>query len=196
MIFTSTTALFGDAIRRGACTWVDESTPPQPRSVYHRTKVAAESLLEEMANDRFTVRVVRMSRCFPEAADVMALYRLHRGVDVRDVADAHRLCLTSEGAACERYIISGATPFHPPDCDALAADAGSVLEERVPALVQAFHARGWPLPRGIDRIYAPAFAQRRLGWRPKYGYEEVLAQLDRGSLEVLPAGARIDARPE
>ncbi|MEL6487072.1 MAG: NAD(P)-dependent oxidoreductase, partial [Pseudomonadota bacterium] len=84
-IYTSTTALYGDAVQPGACTWIDEETQPQPLSIYHRTKFAAEVMLEEMASEACPVRVMRMSRCFPESAETMAAYRLHRGVDARDV---------------------------------------------------------------------------------------------------------------
>lgn len=66
LVFTSTTALYGDAITPGHCTWVDEATPPKPRTVYHETKLAAEALLRETAaRTGLVVRVLRMSRCSP-----------------------------------------------------------------------------------------------------------------------------------
>jgi UDP-glucose 4-epimerase len=195
-VFTSTTALFGNAIADERCTWVDENVTPQPKSIYHRTKLAAENLLVQLANTSLQIRAIRMSRCFPEAADVMAIYRLHRGVDARDVADAHSLALTNDGPAFQRYIVSAATPFTPADCEVLAVDAESMLRERVPGLVQIFEQRGWKLPRTIDRIYSSAAAGRALGWRPRYGFEEVVSQVDRRSLEVLPAGAGITKRSE
>lgn len=42
LVFTSTTALYGDAVASGCCTWIDENTPPEPKSIYHRTKLEAE----------------------------------------------------------------------------------------------------------------------------------------------------------
>jgi UDP-glucose 4-epimerase len=75
LVFTSTTALFGNAIAAGRCTWVDENLTPQPKSIYHRTKLAAENLLVQMASASLQIRALRMSRCFPEAADSMAIYR-------------------------------------------------------------------------------------------------------------------------
>ena len=110
-VYTSTTALYGDAVEPESCTWIDEQTPPKPRSIYHRTKYAAEVMLESMACDALPVRVMRMSRCFPEPADAMALYRLHRGIDARDVGAGHALALSDQGGAFERFILSGATPF-------------------------------------------------------------------------------------
>ncbi|MEM6494883.1 MAG: NAD(P)-dependent oxidoreductase [Pseudomonadota bacterium] len=189
-VYTSTTALYGDAITPGECAWIDETTPPRPRSVYHRTKYAAEVMLEEMASGALPVRALRVSRCFPETAPVMAAHRLHRGVDARDIGAGHRLALTHEGAAFDRFILSGATPFHPQDCEALARDARPVLERRAPEFVAAMDARGWPLPSQLDRVYSSAKAREELGWETRWGWEEVLAQADRADLEVLPPGAK------
>ncbi len=188
-VFTSTTALYGHAITKGSCTWIDEDTQPQPRTIYHRTKLEAEAWLEEEASATFQVRVMRMSRSFPEPASLMALYRLHRGVDARDVADAHVLALKNRGPSFQRYIISGATPFSRGDCDKLASVPKSVLENIAPGLVTSFHQRRWWLPDAIDRVYSSERAQDELGWQPKFGFEEVMRQLDNHSIEVLPVAA-------
>lgn len=195
-VYTSTTALYGDAVQPGACVWIDEDTPPQPRTIYHRTKYAAEVMLESMASEALPVRVMRMSRCFPESADRMAAYRLHRGVDARDVGAGHALALTHSGLEFERFILSGATPFEPADCDTLASDPRAVLETRAPAFLAAMDQRGWSLPPSIDRVYSSAKAQEQLGWRPRWGWEEVTAQADRADLEVLPIVAGAATRPE
>lgn len=186
LVFTSTTALFGQVMENGQASWVTEETTPRPRSIYHRTKLAAEALLEAAASPTLSVRVIRMSRCFPEPADLMALYRLCRGVDVRDVARAHVAALHNGGAAYQRYIISGKVPFLEQDCALVASHLEAALHQRAPALLAAFQARGWHLPASLDRIYVSKQAEQALGWVPQYGFEEVLAQLDRGSLEVLP----------
>ncbi|ENN87096.1 UDP-glucose 4-epimerase [Rhizobium freirei PRF 81] len=195
-VFTSTTALYGHAVVPGECSWIDEQTVPQPRSIYHRTKLEAERILQAMACSDLEVRVLRMARSFPEPANVMAAYRLHRGVDIRDVADAHAAALTNSGDQFQRHIISATTPFRPEDCASLASDAASVIRLRAPALGLEFDRRKWPLPQKIDRIYASTSADRALGWRSRFGYEEVLAQLDRESLEVLPAFSADKRRPE
>ncbi|QCL93892.1 NAD(P)-dependent oxidoreductase [Agrobacterium tumefaciens] len=196
LVFTSTTALYGHAVSAASCTFIDEGTPPRPKSIYHRTKLEAEQMLEAMAGPHLAVRVLRMSRSFPESADVMAAYRLHRGVDMRDVADAHVLALTNAGDDFQRYIISAPPPFSADDCDSLAKDAASVLRQRTPALADAFTQREWALPATIDRIYSPACAAEGLGWTSRFGFGEVLAQLDRRSLEVLPVGANISRKSE
>lgn len=188
IVYTSTTALYGDAATPpDRAAWVTEALVPQPRTVYHLTKLAAEALLAAAAGEGgLKVTVLRMARCFPEPAPVMAAYRLHRGIDVRDVAAAHAAALASEGPAFRRFIVAAATPFRPEDLEALHDDAEAVWRLRAPALVQAFAARGWPLPAQVDRVYVPTLAEAGLGWVAQHGFHEVLRQADAGSPEVLP----------
>ncbi|MFS8110792.1 NAD(P)-dependent oxidoreductase [Rhizobium jaguaris] len=196
LVFTSTTALYGHAVLPGRCTWVDEDTVPQPRSIYHRTKLEAERILEDMAGPDLHVRVLRMSRSFPEPANVMAAYRLHRGVDIRDVADAHAAALTNGGDHFQRHIISAGTLFKAEDCEALAVDVAAVIKLRAPGLAAKFAQRSWPLPQNIDRVYASKSAGTVLGWHFRFGYDEVFAQLQRGSLEVLPPFSQTNKQSE
>ncbi|WP_367344747.1 NAD-dependent epimerase/dehydratase family protein [Stenotrophomonas bentonitica] len=184
-IFTSTTALYGSAIQHGACTWVDESLVPQPKTVYHRTKLAAEQLIAHWPGS-LTRSVIRMSRCFPQPADQMSVLRLHRGLDARDVADAHIAAVHAPAGTFNRFVVSGSTPFLREDVEELARDAAQVLQRRCPELVAEHALRGWPLPTVIDRVYDGSAITEALGWKPAYGFKEVLAQADRRSLEVLP----------
>ena len=191
LVFLSTTALYGDAATpAGRAGWVDERLVPLPRSIYHRSKLLAEAWLREHAGrDGLAVTVLRLSRCFAEPAPLMAAYRLHRGIDARDVASAVALVLQA-GAAhrppWRMLLLSGTTPFEPADAPALWHDAPAVLAQRAPALLHAFEQRGWPLPEQIDRVYDASLAQRLLGWQPRHGFDEVLRQLDEGAAEVLP----------
>lgn len=188
-IFASTTALYGHAATpEGRAGWVDEDLAPQPRTIYHRSKLAAEALLREAAAAGLAVTVLRIARCFAEPAPLMACYRLHRGIDARDVAQAMALALQGEALPWRLFVLSGATPFLPTDAEALWHDAPAVLARRAPALVQAFAQRGWPPPPRIDRVYSPALAQRVLGWQPRHGFDAVLRQLDAGAPEVLAPG--------
>ncbi|MBB5572532.1 MULTISPECIES: NAD-dependent epimerase/dehydratase family protein [Rhizobium] len=196
LVFTSTTALYGHTVLPGRCTWIDEDTVPQPRSIYHRTKLEAERILEDMAGPDLQVRILRMSRSFPEPANVMAAYRLHRGVDIRDVADAHAAALTNNGDHFQRHIISAGTPFIPEDCEALAVDAASIIKLRAPRLAAEFTRRSWPLPQSIDRVYASKSAGTALRWHSRFGYDEIFAQLERGSLEVLPPFSQSNKQSE
>jgi nucleoside-diphosphate-sugar epimerase len=187
VVYTSTTALYGRAstpVDRAG--WIDEASEPVPLTIYHRSKLAAEAVLRAAADAGGpSLRILRMSRCFPEPAPVMACYRLHRGIDARDVASAHALALSHPGPASACFVVSGATPFERDDAYALKSDAPQLLRHRAPALVAAFTRRGWPLPLTIDRVYDASAAQRELGWRPRCGYDEVLAQYDARSAEVL-----------
>ena len=185
-VFTSTTALYGAGAPDGEpAAWVTEDTAPRPRTIYHRTKLAAEQALEGHAGT-LAITALRMSRCFPEPAPLMAAYRLHRGVDARDVADANAAALAWEGPGLRKFVVSGATPFVVSDAAELGADAAAVIAKRAPALAAAFADRGWRLPSRMDRVYDSARAVAELGWRPRHGFEEVLAELDRSSPEVLP----------
>ncbi len=197
LIFTSTTALYGHASRHPErATWIDETTTPEPKSIYHRTKLEAEHILEAAACPDFKVTTLRMSRCFPEAAPVMAVYRLHRGIDARDVAEAHRLALTNSSENYRMFVLSGATPFEQADCMALRRTPEQVLRHKCPSICRLFVDRNWKLPESIDRVYDSSLAQRVLGWIPTYGYEEVVHFLDSQISEVLPGQAPEDVISE
>lgn len=173
-VMTSTTSLYGHALEpEGAAIWVDECLEPQPRDIYDETKLEAERLVASAGN-ALTVTSLRMSRCFPEAADVMAWYRLHRGIDRRDVAEAHALALQRTGPPAT-YVISAATPFEREDCEELAQDAPVVIERRCPGLIDRMAAKGWQPPRSIDRVYDSSLAVRELGFTPRFGIEACLA---------------------
>ena len=175
-VYTSTTALYGSAGRsQGQAAWIDETLEPEPLTVYHRSKLAAERLLAQAAAQGGPpVRLLRMGRCFPEPLPLMALYRLHRGIDVRDVADAHAHALFDAGGRCETYVVSAATPFERADATRLAHDAAAVIRQRAPALAAAFAQRGWLLPTRIDRVHDTRRARQAWGWRPRFGFDAVL----------------------
>jgi UDP-glucose 4-epimerase len=181
-VYTSTTSLYGVLAPPGTApaAWIDEHTVPQPRTIYHETKLQAEQLLQRYGQaGAMIVTILRMSRCFPEPAPAMAIHRLHRGIDVRDVAAAHERAIEAFNSLGARtYLVSGATPFLPQDCTDLGRDARRVLQRRVPALVAAFASRGWPIPTAIDRVYDSRQAQRDLRWTPEFGYEHLLSETE------------------
>ncbi|MAD89252.1 MAG: epimerase, partial [Pseudoalteromonas sp.] len=123
-IFTSTTALYGHASTpEHTAGWVNEQITPQPKTVYHRSKIAAEDKLKSISDVfKLPVTVLQMSRCFPEPADLMAVYRLTRGIDARDVASAHLAALDTRPSGFNRFIVSGKTPFKASDCPRLFND--------------------------------------------------------------------------
>ncbi len=187
-VFTSTTALYGYASTpEGMAGWVNEKLTPKPKSIYHRTKIKAERRLEEISKQyNIPVTVLQMSRCFPEPADQMCIYRLNRGVDSRDVASAHGCAINKRLSGFRRYIISAQTPFKPEDCLSLYTKAGEVIKKYNPILAKEFYSRGWNLPKCLDRVYDSLLAQSELGWQPKHGFESVLEMLENEIAEVLP----------
>jgi nucleoside-diphosphate-sugar epimerase len=192
IIYTSSTAVFGSAATpAGRAGWVDETLAPAPETIYHSSKLAAEEMLRAAAaGGGPEVRILRMSRCFPEPAPAMAVYRLHRGIDARDVAEAHARALLHSGVVHATWVVSALTPFRREECALLLRDAVSVLRLRAPELVSSFAARGWTLPRSIDRVYDASLAMRELGWQPRHGVASLLALYDSGIAEVLPPSAR------
>lgn len=181
-VLTSTTSIYGHALQHdGRAVWVDEQLAPRPRDIYDKTKLEAERLVAS-AGGSMTVTSLRMSRCFPEPADLMAWYRLYRGVDRRDVAEAHELALHRKGPAAT-YLISAMTPFLREDCKQLLVDAPSVIERRSPALIGRMEEMGWQLPGSIDRVYDCRLAACELGYLPQHGVGSCLA----GDWDPLPS---------
>lgn len=173
-VHTSTTSLYGHALepRGGRAAWIDEATEPQPRDIYDETKLAAEELVRASG---MPAAILRMSRCFPEPLAEMAIHRLHRGIDRRDVARAHQLAVEAMDGGCDTFVISAPPAFLPEDCETLAADAAAVIRRRAPAVAAAFAGRGWPLPATLGRVYSPARAAERLGFTARYGAASILA---------------------
>ncbi|MFB3895390.1 MAG: NAD-dependent epimerase/dehydratase family protein [bacterium] len=179
-VYTSTTSVYGDAMVSPHCAvWVTEDLEPQPRDIYDQTKLAAEALCRD-ASIQHAIHciVLRMSRCFPEPPHLMASYRLYRGVDARDVAQAHALALFKPEEHYRIYNISALSPFQKEDLETLATNPEIVIQKRCPMMILEFHRRGWPLPQRIDRVYVIDRAQKELGLVPKYGFAEYLVEYD------------------
>ena len=188
IIFTSTTALYGYSnYGKEKAVWINEQTVPKPKTIYHKTKIEAEKLLKEYAGDKLSIGIIRMSRCFPEPVQKMAVYRLHRGVDYRDVADAHILASEMKKTKeIDVFVISGDTPFLRSDLEELVRNPEVVIRERHPQLANEFDKRKWRFPKSIDRVYDSSYAKKKLGWQPKRGPLDVIVQFDKEDYEILP----------
>lgn len=174
-VFTSSTSVYGHAlVREGRAAWIDENVTPEPRDIYDVTKRAAEEDVLA-APSGLQATILRVGRCFPEPLPDMALWRLHRGIDRRDVVDAHLAALRRSGERGEIYVLSASSPFLPADAEALWSDARGVIETRAPEFAQAFRRAGYDLPARIDRVYATDKAQAGLGFQPRYDGCAVLA---------------------
>ena len=178
-VYTSSTSVYGHAlVPQDGATWVTEDLAPLPRDVYDETKLAAEALLRTATTDgTMTGTILRMSRSFPEAAHQVATYRLYRGVDLRDVAQAHALALAHGPAACEIFNISARSPFQPADCGALLTDPWSVITGYFPEAAEIYRQRQWPIPSEIDRVYVTTKAEAALGYSPRFNFGDLLATL-------------------
>ncbi|HEU0224789.1 MAG TPA: NAD(P)-dependent oxidoreductase [Steroidobacteraceae bacterium] len=170
-VYTSTTSLYGDAmLPQGAAVWVTEELAPRPRDVYDETKLAAEEACREASHAGLACVALRMSRCFPEHPRLVATYRLYRGVDAEDVAQAHELALAAPAGAFRVYNVSAPPPFRESDCARLLSDAAAVVQERLPWAAAEFARRGWQLPASIDRVYVVERAIMGLGYRPLHDF--------------------------
>ncbi len=171
-VYTSTTSLYGDAMLPAAdrAAWVTETLPPQPRDVYDETKLAAEEACCEAARAGLSCVSLRMSRCFPEHPRLIAIYRLYRGVDAEDVAQAHELALSVDAPDFAVFNVSAPPPFSEADCGALFTDAAGLLQARFPWIRAEFARRNWLLPPSIDRVYVVDQAIAMLGYRPVHDF--------------------------
>jgi UDP-glucose 4-epimerase len=174
-VLLSTTSVYGCGARPGPpATWADEDVPPQPEDVYDRTKLEAEELCRRAAGAGMSTIVLRLARCFPETEALVAFYRMYRGVDRRDVADAHRLAVTVRLEGTATVNVAGPTPFRREDAASLWEAPWRVISRRCPGVREAFQRRGWPLPARIDRVYPIDRAREVLGYGPRFGVRELL----------------------
>lgn len=210
-VFTSTTSVFGDALRPppdAPAVWVTEDLRPVPRNIYGVTKLAAEDLCElfhRRAN--LACIVLRTSRFFPEAdddrdardayddANLKVNELLFRRVDIEDVVQAHLLAEERAPAlGFGNYIVSATSPFSPEDLDMLRRDAPAVVRRLVPEFESEFARREWRMLPSIDRVYVNERARRELGWRPVHDFVSVIERMRTGDDPRSPLARIIGAK--
>lgn len=197
LVFTSTTSVFGDALRPAPAdpaVWVTEDLLPAPRNIYGVTKLAAEGLCRLFHRKHgLHCPVLRTSRFFPEEDDdatVRGAYAddnvkvneyLHRRVDIEDVVSAHRCALErSSSIGFDRFIISATTPFQPGDATELRHHAHRVVARYVPEFAAVYSRLGWRMFPDIGRVYVNEKARRILGWSPRHDFRSVVQRLADG----------------
>ena len=195
-VFTSSTSVFGDALRPGdgaPAVWVTEELAPIPKNIYGVTKRAAEDLCQLFHRNRgLPCVVLRTSRFFPEddddasrraefASDNLKVNELlNRRADVADIVDAHLLAAErAPELGFARYVVSAPTPFSPEDTVALRRDAPSVVTRRAPGWEAEYERRGWRMPRDIGRVYDSSLARVELGWEPRLDFGAAIERLAR-----------------
>jgi nucleoside-diphosphate-sugar epimerase len=122
---------------------------------------------------RLPVVILRTSRFYPQPSEVLAIHRLHRGLDVRDCAWAHRLALESQ-VPFGLYNISARSPFQREDLEDLWNDAARVIRRRAPEVAELLARRSIPLPSRLDRVYVIERAEAELGFHPRLNALELL----------------------
>jgi nucleoside-diphosphate-sugar epimerase len=175
-IYTSTTSVYGRAMepRGPAAVWVTEELTPQPRDIYDVTKLAAEQLCRLIHEEHgLPVILLRTSRFYPQPFEVLAVHRLHRGLDVRDCAWAHTLALESQ-VPFGLYNVSARSPFQREDLPELWLDAAAVIRRRAPEVAELFARRRISLPSRLDRVYVISRAEAELGFQPRFNALEFL----------------------
>ncbi|HKE20581.1 MAG TPA: DUF952 domain-containing protein [Kofleriaceae bacterium] len=178
-VYTSTTSVYGSAMQApymlapDRAVWVTEELEPAPRDIYDRTKLAAEALCRRAAQGGLSAIALRTSRMFPEEGELVAAYRLHRGVDPRDAAAAHVAALEARTPFAVLNVAC-TSPFGPDELVELWRDPAAVIARHCPGAAAAFAAHGWRLPTSIDRVYATGEAERLLGWRARHGLDALL----------------------
>jgi nucleoside-diphosphate-sugar epimerase len=178
-IYTSTTSVYGRAMepRGDAAVWVTEALPPEPRDIYDVTKLAAEQLCRVVHEEHgLPVIILRVSRFYPQPAALLAIHRLHRGLDARDCAWAHRLALESR-VRFGLYNISARSPFQREDMEELLWNAASVIRRRAPQEAALLTQQGIELPTRLDRVYVISHAEAELGFHPRLNALEFLQEL-------------------
>jgi UDP-glucose 4-epimerase len=180
-IYTSTTSVYGRAMepRGDAAIWVTEELIPEPRDIYDVTKLAAEQLCRLIHEEHgLPVIILRTSRFYPQPDKLLAVHRLHRGLDVRDCARAHQLALEAP-VRFGLYNISARSPFQREDLVELLRDAASVIRRRAPEEAALLGERGIELPSSLERVYVISRAEAELGFQPRFNALEFLRQLSR-----------------
>ena len=196
-IFTSTTSVFGDALRPPAGTpaaWVTEEVKPIPKNIYGVTKTAAEDLcFMFQRKHELNCIILRTSRFFPEEDDdklkrekytgenAKTNEYLFRRVELEDVVGAHIAAADRAGElGFGRYIISATTPFLPEDLQGLNTNAPAIVRKRAPAYAEVYDRLGWEMFDTIDRVYVNGAARKDLLWKPKYDFNYLLECLKKG----------------
>lgn len=175
-VYTSTTSVYGSQlVPRDQAVWVTEELTPRPRDIYDVTKLAAENLCAAFAREGHLSTVcLRTARFFPESPRLLAIYRLSRGIDVRDAASAHLLAVENQTLNVGTFIVSARSPFVETDVPDLLGDAPRVIRRIYPWAEAAFAARGWSLPATIDRVYAIVKAESEMGFSPIHNFESLM----------------------
>lgn len=213
-VFTSSTSVFGDALkpvsRNDPAVWITEDVVPISKNIYGVTKIAAENLCQiAHRNQGLNCIILRTSRFFPEEDDesplpdsgiepefcgenLKANEYLHRRCEIGDIVAAHRLAAKfAPELGFDKFIISATTPFSINDVQELQADGPGVVAKFFPDMPDIYSKLQWKMYPSFDRVYSNAKARSILGWTPKYDFRHVLDLVSRGQNIESPLAAKI-----
>lgn len=176
-IYTSTTSIYGKSMENSnAAVWVDEELTASPRDIYDITKLTAENLCRDFFDkEQLNGCTLRVSRFMDEPRNLIANYRLYRGLDERDGAEAHWLALHATFKTYEIFNISNDTPFQVADLEALKTNPEKVILKYYPMARDIYQRNNWTFPTSIDRVYVIDKAKRMLGYRPGNNFLEYIS---------------------
>ncbi|HSF88655.1 MAG TPA: NAD(P)-dependent oxidoreductase [Saprospiraceae bacterium] len=176
-IYTSTTSIYGKSMENSnAAAWVDEELTTSPRDIYDITKLTAENLCRDFFDkEQLNGCTLRVSRFMDEPRNLIANYRLYRGLDERDGAEAHWLALHATFKTYEIFNISNDTPFQVADLEALKTNPEKVILKYYPMARDIYQRNNWTFPTSIDRVYVIDKAKRMLGYRPGNNFLEYIS---------------------
>ncbi len=202
-IFTSTTSLMisrqisaARSRNTGEALWItEEMAPILPRNIYGVTKYSAEHLCRLFHQlHGLPVLILRTARFFPEEDDMAhtisqsgpntkANELLFRRLSVEDAAESHLAALAkAPEIGFDTFIISSKTPFRRGDCAQLFVNAPAVVERYFPHYPRLYARHGWTMFERIDRVYDSAKASRLLGFECRYGFKQMLDELEERKL--------------
>lgn len=176
-IYTSTTSVYGKSMENANnAVWVDEQLPAVPRDIYDISKLTAENLCRDsFAKDKLNCCVLRVSRFMDEPKNEIANYRLYRGLDEKDGAEAHLLAVHRQFKTFEIFNISNDTPFKMTDLKTLKNNPKKVIVKYYPTSEDIYAKRGWTFPKSIDRVYSIDKAKKHLHYQPKNNFLEYIS---------------------
>lgn len=179
LIYTSTTSLYGESmVNPDQAVWITEEVSPIARDIYDITKLAAEALCKDFFDAaRLQTMSLRVARFWDEPLDKKVFYRMFRGLDVRDVALAHKLAIDKDFDKFEVFNISAQSIFDISDLVALRKNLYPLLQQRCPKIIDLFSKQNWVLPDNIDRVYVIEKAKKQLGFEPIYNIDKLIEEL-------------------